>query len=92
VVRRDDGSTFEAPCDVMLPFFGLTMKLGPIAEWGLNLNENLIPVDTEKVRDEPARDLRHRRHQHLSGQAEAHPVGLPRGRARGSKSAPLRVP
>ncbi|HRY06956.1 MAG TPA: NAD(P)/FAD-dependent oxidoreductase [Hyphomicrobiaceae bacterium] len=32
----------------MLPFFGLTMKLGPIAEWGLNLEENLIPVDTEK--------------------------------------------
>jgi thioredoxin reductase (NADPH) len=48
VIRRDDGSTFEVPCDVMLPFFGLTMKLGPIAEWGLNLNENLIPVDTER--------------------------------------------
>jgi len=32
----------------MLPFFGLTMKLGPIAEWGLNLDHNLIPVDTEK--------------------------------------------
>lgn len=38
--------TFE--CDTLLPFFGLTMKLGPIAEFGLNLNENLIPVDTEK--------------------------------------------
>lgn len=48
VVRRDDGSTFEVPCDVMLPFFGLTMKLGPVAEWGLNLHENLIPTDTEK--------------------------------------------
>jgi thioredoxin reductase (NADPH) len=48
VVRRDDGSTIEVACDVMLPFFGLTMKLGPVAEWGLNLNENLIPVDTEK--------------------------------------------
>ncbi len=34
--------------DRMLPFFGLTMKLGPVANWGLNLNENLIPVDTEK--------------------------------------------
>ena len=32
----------------MLPFFGLTMKLGPVADWGLQLNENLIPVDTEK--------------------------------------------
>ena len=35
-------------CDTMLPFFGLTMKLGPVANWGLNLEENLIPVDTEK--------------------------------------------
>jgi thioredoxin reductase (NADPH) len=34
--------------NAMLPFFGLTMKLGPIADWGINLNENLIPVDTEK--------------------------------------------
>ena len=48
VVRHDDGTTTEVPCDVMLPFFGLTMKLGPIAEWGLQLNENLVPVDTEK--------------------------------------------
>jgi thioredoxin reductase (NADPH) len=48
IVRRDDGSTFEVPCDVILPFFGLTMKLGPIADWGLNLTENLIGVDTEK--------------------------------------------
>ena len=32
----------------LLPFFGLTMKLGPVANWGLNLEENLIAVDTEK--------------------------------------------
>ena len=38
----------EVSCDALLPFFGLTMKLGPIANWGLNLNENLITVDTEK--------------------------------------------
>jgi len=38
----------EVECDVLLPFFGLTMKLGPIANFGLNLDENLIPVDTEK--------------------------------------------
>lgn len=36
------------PCDTMLAFYGLTMKLGPIANFGLNLHENLIPVDTEK--------------------------------------------
>jgi thioredoxin reductase (NADPH) len=34
--------------DRLLPFFGLTMKLGPVANWGLNLHEELIPVDTEK--------------------------------------------
>jgi thioredoxin reductase (NADPH) len=33
-------------CDVMLPFFGLTMKLGPVAEWGIRMNDELIPVDT----------------------------------------------
>ena len=47
-VKGADGSTFEHPTEVMLPFFGLTMKLGPVANWGLNLDENLIPVDTEK--------------------------------------------
>jgi thioredoxin reductase (NADPH) len=43
-----DGGEFEVACDTLLPFFGLTMKLGPIADWGLNLHENLVPVDTEK--------------------------------------------
>jgi thioredoxin reductase (NADPH) len=47
-VKATDGLTFEQPAEVMLPFFGLTMKLGPVADWGLNLDENLIPVDTEK--------------------------------------------
>ncbi len=47
VVKGPEGEV-EIACTRMLPFFGLTMKLGPIAEWGLNLNENLIPVDTAK--------------------------------------------
>ncbi|MBS7805805.1 NAD(P)/FAD-dependent oxidoreductase [Rhizobiales bacterium TNE-4] len=47
-IRGADNTTFDLTCDRMLPFFGLTMKLGPIADWGLNLAENLIPVDTEK--------------------------------------------
>ena len=47
-VRAADNTTIDVACDRMLPFFGLTMKLGPIADWGLNLAENLIPVDTEK--------------------------------------------
>jgi thioredoxin reductase (NADPH) len=48
VLRKETGETVEHPVDDMLPFFGLTMKLGPIADWGLNLHENLIPADTEK--------------------------------------------
>jgi thioredoxin reductase (NADPH) len=47
-VRGEDGRVFDIACDAMLPFFGLTMKLGPIANWGLNLHENLVPVDTAK--------------------------------------------
>jgi thioredoxin reductase (NADPH) len=47
-VKATDGSMSDVVCNTMLPFFGLTMKLGPVAEWGLNLNENLISVDTEK--------------------------------------------
>jgi thioredoxin reductase (NADPH) len=47
-VKGADGATFEQPTEVMMPFFGLTMKLGPVADWGLNLQENLIPVDTAK--------------------------------------------
>lgn len=47
-VKTKEGDMIEVPCTRILPFFGLTMKLGPIANWGLNLNENLLPVDTEK--------------------------------------------
>ena len=38
----------EIETDILIPFFGLKMELGPIAKWGINLNENLIKVDTEK--------------------------------------------
>lgn len=47
-VKNSDGEMIDIACTRVLPFFGLTMKLGPIADWGLNLNENLLPVDTEK--------------------------------------------
>ncbi len=46
LVKGNDGTVTAAACDVMLPFFGLTMKLGPVANWGLELKDNLIPVDT----------------------------------------------
>lgn len=47
IVKRNDGSNFEIACDAILPFFGLTMKLGPVANWGLKLKDNLVEVDTE---------------------------------------------
>ncbi|HCR85771.1 MAG TPA: ferredoxin--NADP(+) reductase [Alphaproteobacteria bacterium] len=47
-VQKLDGTNDVINCEMMLPFFGLTMKLGPIANWGLNLEKNLIKVDTEK--------------------------------------------
>jgi thioredoxin reductase (NADPH) len=46
-IKTKDGETRVA-ANRLLPFFGLTMKLGPVAEWGLNLHENLIKVDTER--------------------------------------------
>ncbi|HLH12041.1 MAG TPA: NAD(P)/FAD-dependent oxidoreductase [Methylovirgula sp.] len=45
-VKSAKGEVSELAVERLIPFFGLTMKLGPIAQWGLNLNENLIPVDT----------------------------------------------
>lgn len=47
LVKGNDGETLKVECNTILPFFGLTMKLGPIADWGINLESNLIPVDTE---------------------------------------------
>ncbi len=46
-VKTKEGEE-QVACNALLPFFGLTMKLGPIANWGLNLHENLISVDTER--------------------------------------------
>jgi len=47
VQTKDQGDTILA-CNRFVAFYGLTMKLGPVANFGLNLHENLIPVDTEK--------------------------------------------
>ena len=44
--KPDKGEPYIVEADAVLPFFGLTMKLGPVANWGLNLEEDLIPVDT----------------------------------------------
>jgi thioredoxin reductase (NADPH) len=47
-VTGGDGVTRVVPLDMLLVFFGLSPKLGPIAEWGLGLERKQIVVDTEK--------------------------------------------
>jgi thioredoxin reductase (NADPH) len=47
-VTGSDGVTRVVPLDVLLVFFGLSPKLGPIAEWGLALERKQVVVDTEK--------------------------------------------
>lgn len=46
-IRTAEGEV-KLPTTRMMPFFGLTMKLGPVGDWGLELNDNLIAVDTAK--------------------------------------------
>ena len=47
-INHDDGQVKNLETDYVLGFFGLIMQLGPIAEWGLNIDKKNIPVDTEK--------------------------------------------
>jgi len=48
ITIKDENNKIEKiKTDYVLGFFGLIMKLGPIAEWGLNLDRKTIPVNTE---------------------------------------------
>lgn len=51
-LQGHDKKEWQLDTDMFLPFFGLTIKLGPIAEFGINLTENLIRVDTAKFESE----------------------------------------
>jgi thioredoxin reductase (NADPH) len=48
LAKPDKGDPYRVECDALLPFFGLTMKLGPVANWGIAMDDELIPVDTAK--------------------------------------------
>jgi thioredoxin reductase (NADPH) len=45
IVSTLDGQEKSLQADALLPFFGLAMNLGPITQWGLNLERNLIAVE-----------------------------------------------
>jgi thioredoxin reductase (NADPH) len=47
-VTGADGSNRVVPLDMLLVFFGLSPKLGPIADWGLDIERKQLKVDTEK--------------------------------------------
>ena len=47
-IKHDDGEIKNIETDFALGFFGLIMQLGPIANWGLNIDKKTIEVDTEK--------------------------------------------
>ena len=47
-IISDDKEIKKLETDYVLGFFGLIMQLGPIAEWGLNLDKKTVNVDTEK--------------------------------------------
>lgn len=46
-VEMVNGDFVELNCDYLLPFMGLKISLGPIADWGLNLNKKHVEVNTE---------------------------------------------
>ena len=46
-IKNDDEKTEQIETDIVLGFFGLIMQLGPIAEWGLNMDKKTIKVNTE---------------------------------------------
>ena len=48
VVQPKEGDPIEVDADHVFVFFGLAPKLGPVAEWGLDINRKTINVDTEK--------------------------------------------
>ena len=47
-IKNDDNEIKTIKTDYALGFFGLIMQLGPIANWGLNIDKKTIEVDTEK--------------------------------------------
>jgi len=46
-IKHDEGETKELQSDYVLGFFGLIMQLGPILNWGLNINKKTVEVNTE---------------------------------------------
>ncbi len=48
ILQEKGKDLYDVDCDMLLAFYGLTMKLGPVENFGIHFENNLIPVDTEK--------------------------------------------
>ncbi|MFT6072843.1 MAG: thioredoxin reductase (NADPH) [Alphaproteobacteria bacterium] len=48
IIDKATNTQKSIPADIFMAFYGLTMKAGPLAEFGINMENNLVPVDTEK--------------------------------------------
>ena len=77
------GRITKLPVDHLLVFFGLSPKLGPIADWGLTLDKNQIETDTEKFETNVPGIYAIGDIATYPGKEEVDPVGLPRSGARG---------
>ena len=53
-IKNDQDKSENIETDIILGFFGLIMKLGPIAEWGLNIDNKSVPVNTENFQTNKA--------------------------------------
>ena len=81
-IRHTDESVTKVDIDHALVFFGLSPKLGPIAEWGLELSKSQIPTDTERFETNIPGIYAIGDIATYPGQEEAHPLGFPRSGAR----------
>ena len=92
IVKTNEGSMFEIACDALLPFFGLTMKLGPVANWGFELRNNeLIPVDTASFETSVPGIFAIGDINWYPGKLKLILSGFHEARADGAKSAPLHL-
>jgi len=53
-IKNEEEKVEKINTDVILSFFGLVMKLGPIAEWGLNMDKKVITVNTDNFQTNKA--------------------------------------
>ena len=91
-VTGGDGVVRRMPLDHLLVFFGLQPKIGPIAEWGLELDKKQIVVDTEKFETSIPGIFAVGDINTYPGKKEAHSLGLSRVRTCRLRRKPLRVP